>query len=56
LVQVDPDRERDVDDLITACERLRVEWDRLLTRVIDRLREDVRDDCADRCPDPPTCD
>ena len=50
LVRVDPDRERDVADLIAACERLRQEWDRLLTRVIDRLREEARDDCVDRLP------
>jgi hypothetical protein len=56
LVRVDPARERDVDDLIAACERLRVEWDRLLTRVMDRLREEACDGCGDPCPDPPTCD
>jgi hypothetical protein len=56
LVRVDLDRERDVADLIASCERLRQEWDRLLTRVVERLREEVRDDCVNHLPHPPTCD
>jgi hypothetical protein len=56
LAPVDPDREREVADLIAACERLRHEWDRLLTRVVDRLREEVCDDCGDRRSHPPALD
>jgi hypothetical protein len=56
LVRDDPDRERDVADLIAACERLRQEWDRLFTRVVERLREEGRDGCVDYLPYPPTCD
>ncbi len=51
LVRVDPDHARELADLISACEGLRQEWDRLLTRLIDRLRQEGCGDCVDPCPD-----
>ncbi|MFD0463270.1 hypothetical protein ACFQY9_16965 [Microvirga aerilata] len=48
LVRVDPARAREVADLMAACERLRQEADRLLTRVVDLLHEEVRDARGDR--------
>ncbi len=56
LVRVDPDHVRDLADLIVASESLRQEWDRLLTRLIDRLREEARNDCVDRCSNSPSHD
>ena len=46
LVPVNRARARDVADLVAACESLRQEADRLLTRVIKVLREEERDGCV----------
>ncbi len=56
LVRVDPDRVSDLAELITACESLRQQWDRLLLRLINRLQGEVRDDYVDRRPDPQSQD
>lgn len=42
LVPADLDRERQLESLITACESLRAEWERLFQRLIDLLNEDGR--------------
>lgn len=56
LVRVDPKRERTLTDLIAACARLRQEWDRLLTQMVDRLHDEERDDRDPRPADPPADD
>jgi hypothetical protein len=56
LVRVDPEREREVADLIVACESLQQEAGRLLTRVVNLLREEGRDGCVSRLSSPSAAD
>jgi hypothetical protein len=50
LVRVDPNRERDIADLVASCEILRIEWERLFRRVVDLLGEELRSNRGDRPP------
>ena len=42
LVPVDPERERDIADLIASLETLHAEWERRFRRLIALLQEDGR--------------
>ncbi|MBL0408213.1 hypothetical protein JKG68_30485 [Microvirga aerilata] len=55
-VQVDPERDRAVANLLTGCERLREVGDRLLTRVADLLRAEASGKCLGQVPHPRTLD
>lgn len=52
LVQVDPDRERQLADLVVSCETLRAEWERLFQQVVDLLNEGVQNGQGSGCSSP----
>lgn len=52
LVAADPDRERQRSDLISACERLRADWERLFRQIINHLGDDDQGSCRDSHPTP----
>lgn len=42
LVPQDPERVRRLQDLIVACESLRVEWEHLFERLVAELDDEIR--------------
>jgi hypothetical protein len=52
LVQVDPNRERQLADLVVSCEILRAEWERLFRQVVDLLNEGVQNGQGSGCSSP----